>query len=254
VARVRASPGIAVTELGKRDGRWLIRGLRDPLAVDPEAVLRGSGIDPTRVIAHWEPYQSLHAEFVLKRLQQTLAPPPTVTLTVEGDRIVATGSAVATWIRRARTAGRELPLGAPVLDLSQVRDINEGALGKLRDSIQAKEIRFDLGNPNPARGQEAVLDQLAADLKELTALSSTLRVSMRVTLTGHADITGVGLYNLALSLARAETVRTLLKQRGVDPDLLSVRSAGTLEPREQADTEAARAINRRVSLTVLFDE
>ena len=99
-----------------------------------------------------------------------------------------------------------------------------------------------------------MLDRLADELKELTALSSTLRVSTRVTLTGHSDVTGVGLYNLALSLARAETVRTLLKQRGVDPDLLSVRSAGTLEPREQADTEAARALNRRVSLTVLFDE
>jgi len=49
-------------------------------------------------------------------------------------------------------------------------------------------------------------------------------------------------------------VRTLLKQRGVDPDLLSVRSAGTLEPREQGDTEAARSANRRVSLTVGIDE
>jgi outer membrane protein OmpA-like peptidoglycan-associated protein len=254
VARLRAAPGIAITELGTRDGKWLIRGLRDPLAVDPTLVLRESSIDPTRVVAHWEPYQSLHAEFVLKRLQQTLAPPPTITLAVEGDRIVATGSAPATWIHRARTASRELPLGAPLLDLSEVRDANEGALGKLRDAIQSKEVRFDTGNPNPTRGQEAVLDQLASDLKELTTLSSTLRVTTRVTVTGHSDLTGVGLYNLALSLARAETVRTLLKQRGVDPDLLSVRSAGTLEPREQADTEAARAINRRVSLTVLFDE
>ena len=85
-------------------------------------------------------------------------------------------------------------------------------------------------------------------------MSSTLRVTTRVTLTGHADITGQGLYNVALSLARAESVRTLLKQRGVDPDLLAVRSAGTLEPREVGATEAARSVNRRVSLTVGIDE
>ena len=72
-------------------------------------------------------------------------------------------------------------------------------------------------------------------------MSSTLRVTTRVTLTGHSDATGHGLYNLALSLARAESVRTLLKKRGVDPDLLAVRSAGTLEPREEANTEAARS-------------
>jgi outer membrane protein OmpA-like peptidoglycan-associated protein len=60
--------------------------------------------------------------------------------------------------------------------------------------------------------------------------------------------------NLALSLARAEAVRTLLKQRGVDPNLLAERSAGTLEPREQRSLAANRSINRRVSFTVGFDE
>jgi outer membrane protein OmpA-like peptidoglycan-associated protein len=254
VARLRAEPGIVITEAEKQGGKWLVRGLRDPLAVDPQAILSESSIDPTRVTAYWEPYQSLQAEFVLKRLQNSLMPPPTVRLGVENGRIVATGSASLTWIRRAQTFGRTLPLGAPPFDLSQVRDVNEGTLGKLRDAIQSREIRFDYNNPSPTKGQEAVLDELAVDLKELTALSSTLRVTTRVTLTGHSDQTGVGLYNLALSLARAETVRTLLKQRGVDPDLLAVRSAGTLEPRELGDTEAARSINRRVSFTVGIDE
>jgi len=254
VARLRAEPGIVITETGKSDGKWLIRGLRDPLAIDPRVILDESSIDPARVTAYWEPYQSLQAEFVLKRLQNSLAPPPTVTLSVENGRIVAVGSASLTWLRRAQTFGRALPLGAPQFDLSQVRDINEGTLGKLRDAIQSKEIRFDFNNPNPTKGQETILDELAAELKELTALSSTLRVTTRVTLTGHSDQTGVGLYNLALSLARAETVRTLLKQRGVEPDLLAVRSAGTLEPRELGDTEVARSLNRRVSFTVGIDE
>jgi OOP family OmpA-OmpF porin len=254
VARLRAQPGIVITEIGKRDGKWLVRGLRDPLAVDPELVLRESSIDPARVITHWEPYQSLNPELVLKRVQDALDPPPTITLAVEGDRIVAVGSAPLTWIQRARASGRMLPAGAPQLDLSQVQDLSMGSLGKLREAIQSKEIRFDYNNPLPAKAQDAILDQLAEELKELAALSSTLRVTTRVTLTGHSDVTGVGLYNLALSLARAEAVRTLLKKRGADPDLLAVRSAGTLEPREDANTEAARSLNRRVSFTVGIDE
>jgi outer membrane protein OmpA-like peptidoglycan-associated protein len=254
VARLRAEPGIAVTEVGKRDGKWLVSGLRDPLAVDPQVVLRESSVDPARVISQWEPYQSLHPELVLKRLRDALAPPATVTLAVAGDRIVAVGLAPPTWIQRARAAGRLLSAGAPKFDLSQVRDLAEGALGKLRESIPSKEIRFDYNNPLPAPAQEAVLDQLANELKEVAALSSTLRVTTRVTLTGHSDSTGQGLYNLALSLARAEAVRTLLKKRGVDPDLLAVRSAGTLEPREVGESEAARSVNRRVSFTVGIDE
>jgi outer membrane protein OmpA-like peptidoglycan-associated protein len=254
VTRLKAEPGIAITEIGQRDGKWLIRGLRDPLAVDPQLVLRESSIDPARVLAHWEPYQSLQPEFVLKRVQAAFAPPPTVIFALEDDRIVATGSAPLTWIQRARASSRMLPAGAPSIDLSQVRDANDGVLGKLREAIQSKEIRFEYSNPLPARGQEGVLDQLAAELKELAALSSTLRITTRVSLTGHSDSAGQGLYNLALSLARAESVRTLLKQRGVDPDLLAVRSAGTLEPREEGNTEVARSINRRVSFSVGIDE
>jgi OOP family OmpA-OmpF porin len=254
VARLKAEPGIAITEIGQSDGKWLIRGLRDPLAVDPQLVLGESSIDPARVVARWEPYQSLQPEFVLKRVQAAFAPPPTVTFGIEGDRIVASGSASSAWIQRARASSRMLPAGAPSVDVSQVRDVNDGVLGKLREAIQSKEIRFDYNNPLPARGQEAILDQLAAELTQLTALSSSLRVTTRVTLTGHSDSAGQGLYNLALSLGRAESVRTMLKQRGVDPDLLAVRSAGTLEPLERGDTEAARSLNRRVSFSVVIDE
>ena len=254
VARLRAEPGIVVTDTGKRGDKWLISGLRDPLAIDPEQVLRESALDPKRVIRQWQPYQSLDAEFVLKRVQTSFAPPPSVTFAIEDGRIVAKGSATLTWLQRARTFSRMLPAGAPQVDLSQVQDINAGVLGNLRDAIQSKDIRFEYNQPLPTKGQEGMLDQLAAELKELTALSSKERLTTRVTLTGHSDMTGQSLYNMALSLARAEAVRTMLKQRGVDPDLLQVRSAGTLEPRDAGDTETARSLNRRVGFTVVLEE
>jgi hypothetical protein len=58
----------------------------------------------------------------------------------------------------------------------------------------------------------------------------------------------------ASCLSATESVRTLLRRRGVDPDLLAVRSAGTLEPREEGNTEVARSVNRRVSFSVGIDE
>ena len=103
-------------------------------------------------------------------------PPPTINFTIDGDRIVAVGSSSLAWIHRARTANRMVPDGAPQVDLSQ--------------AIQSQEIRFDLNNTLPANGQEGVLDQLAAELKELTALSSTLGVTTRVSLTGNAEFVG----------------------------------------------------------------
>ena len=127
-------------------------------------------------------------------------------------------------------------------------------IGKLRDAIQARTIRFDNNVSLPAAGQDGILDAAAADLKELASLSASLSVSTKVMLTGHSDPVGGGTSNLSLSMARAEVVRALLKKRGVDPDMLMVRGAGPLELADPGAGDAARAANRRVSFTVAIGE
>ncbi|UCI08762.1 OmpA family protein [Mesorhizobium sp. B1-1-8] len=251
---LRAEPGVVITETGRRDGKYFITGLRDPLAVDPELLLSEAKVDPAQVVSRWSPYQALDPQFVLKRLQASLDLPPTVTLRVDDGRIVAEGSASPRWLERARLAGRMLPSGPSVLDLSAVRDLYEGAIGDLRDKIQARSIHFDAGGSLPGAGQDAVLDAQAEDIKQVASLSSSMGVSTRVTLIGHADSAGQGTSNLSLSVARAEVVRALLKKRGVNPDLLAVRGAGALEPLQEETSDAARSANRRVSFSLGIDE
>ena len=254
VTRLAAQPGIAITGTDRHDGKWHINGLRDPLAIDPNQLLRESGLSPENVVANWQPYQALNPPLLLKRLQNSLDPPPTVTLGVQGNDIVATGSASYAWLQKARKIVSLLPLGSPHINLAGVRDLNDGVFGKLRDSIQSREVRFDYNEAAPAQGQEATIDALAEDLRKLAELSAQLRVSTRVTVTGHSDSTGKGAVNMSLSLARAEVVRALLKKRGVDPDLLSVRGAGPLEPLKDEASDTERSINRRVSLNVAIEE
>ena len=172
-----AEPGIVVTSASRRDGKFYVTGLRDPLAADPQALLADAGIDPVRVVARWAPYQALDATFVLTRLNASLDLPPTVTLTVEGQQIVARGSASPRWLERARLAGRMLPAGGPALDLHEVRDLFDGAIGTLRDAIEERVVHFDVGGSLPATGQDEMLDAQAADIKRVAELSSTMGVT-----------------------------------------------------------------------------
>lgn len=261
VTELRGEPGIVVTEAGRHDGRFVVAGLRDPLAADPELLLRRTGLDPRRVLSHWAYYQALDPSFVLLRLDASLQPPPTVSFTVLRDRVLAHGTASAAWLDRAREAARMLAAGGPGLDLSEVRNADAGAAAELRKtiaavrtSVQSQEIHFNSNEPLPASGQDGVLDRLARELKELASLSATARVPVRVTLTGHSDDTGRSTFNLSLSLSRAGAVATLLKKRGVDPDLLDVRGAGQLEPIEAGSSFGARSANRRVSFAVAVGE
>ncbi len=252
--RLRAQPGIVVTEADERDGKFIVSGLRDPLAADPAQVLRDSDVDPERVSSRWQPYQSLEPPFVLRRLEASLKPPPSVTLLLVDDRIVASGAATPIWISRARAAARALPAGGPTFDVSEVRNIAETTLGELRRAIQSHEIRFNTDEALPSPGQEGVLDTLASQIKELTTLASSLRLMPRFRVAGHADDTGPSTLNLSLSVARAGAVVALLKKRDVPADLMSIGGAGNLDPAEMGQTERARSLNRRVTVTVRLED
>jgi outer membrane protein OmpA-like peptidoglycan-associated protein len=260
ISRLRTEPGIVITQAVHQNGVYSIAGLRDPLSFDPKVAMLEAGLDPERISANWAPYQSLDPPFVIRRLELSLEPPPSVTLTVENGQIVGRGSATKAWLDRARLAARLLPAGAPGLDVSQIVNSDaektarlRQAIDKVRLSLQSRSIGFDYKVALPSEGQEAILDAIARDLNEIASLS-TPEVRAKVTLTGHSDSAGEGTYNLALSVARSEAVRALLRKRGVDPDLLSVRGAGPLEPIDTGTTKEAYAANRRVSFTVGIEE
>lgn len=253
VSRLEAQPGIIVAQQSARGGHFYVSGLRDPLAVDPQTLLSGTKVDPARVHAQWQFYQSLDPKFVLKRLTASLAPPKSVRLLIIEDRIVAVGEAPAPWISRARVASEQLSADGLTLEISELRELTPQDLVHLRDGIQAVDIFFDSGKAVPGPEQLPVLDKLANQLKELARNARQAGVTARFMLTGHSDTTGRETTNLSISAARAETVRALLKKRGVDPELLLVRAAGTFEPAETEKTQTGSSVNRRVSVSVNFD-
>src|SRR5262249_56415394 len=65
--RLQAQSGIVIGEAGKRDGKYVVSGLRDPLAVDPRALLGEAGIDPAPVGAPFQPHHAPHPPSVLER-------------------------------------------------------------------------------------------------------------------------------------------------------------------------------------------
>jgi OOP family OmpA-OmpF porin len=136
------------------------------------------------------------------------------------------------------------------VDLSALKDIQDPDYIRLRDAIEARLIHFEHNAPRPAADQGAELDTVAAQLRDLVRVARGLGFSVRVTIVGHADATGKDASNLALSLGRAEVVRSMLRARGIDPALLAVRGAGPLEPLKASAGADELSINRRVSFAV----
>ncbi len=254
VQRLRGEPGIVVANAELRSGKWQISGLRDPLAVDPATLLSQSHLNSKRVAFHWESYQALNPAIVLRRLAASLNPPPSVSLSLKGDTVEVTGSVPEYWVERARTLVAALPAGSPKVDLSTLRDVQDPEFIHLRDAIQGHIIAFDSNADRPARGQDATLDAVADEFRQLMHVTRRLGFSARMMISGHADAVGNETANLSLSAARAEVVRSMLKARGIAPELLTVRSAGPLEPLLAPNGKANAAMNRRVTFTVIASE
>ena len=253
VSRLEAQAGIIVAEQKVYGGQFYISGLRDPLATDPQSLLSGTQVDPAQVHSQWQFYQSLEPEFVLKRLTASLAPPESVLLSIVQGRLVAEGEAPANCINRARAAAEQLSADGVVLDVSQLRELNLAELNYLREAIQATDIFFYSGKAVPGPEQTPVLDRLADQIKEFAQKARKSGATARFMLTGHADATGRETANVSISASRAETVRALLNKRGVAPELLVVRGAGTFEPVVPENSRTGSSTNRRVSITISLE-
>ncbi|MBD0327581.1 MAG: OmpA family protein, partial [Pyrinomonadaceae bacterium] len=204
VERLKNEPGIVVTETGKREGKYFINGLRDPLARDPSTLLPEARLDASDVIGRWQPFQAMSTDFVLARATKLLEPPATVKLSVEDDGVLrAEGFASRQWIMEMRRVVRFVP------GLSQ---FNEDRLLDL-DRIENPLLFFELDQTQLAVGQEEKLRQLVADIERLQSLAEAMRKNIRLEITGRADGTGTEERNSELSRGRAQAIANELKAR-----------------------------------------
>ena len=73
--------------------------------------------------------------------------------------------------------------------------------------------------------------------------------AVEVRIEGHTDFIGSDEYNLALGERRAMAAKNYLVSLGIDAGRLSTISYGEEMPLDQADTDEARAKNRRAEFT-----
>lgn len=108
--------------------------------------------------------------------------------------------------------------------------------------IMPSNITFATDSAVFQTGFNNILDSVAVVLKKY---DKTL-----INVTGHTDSTGSDEHNLNLSQQRAAAVGNYLNLRGINASRLVVRGMGESMPIASNDTEAGRAQNRRVELSI----
>jgi outer membrane protein OmpA-like peptidoglycan-associated protein len=104
-------------------------------------------------------------------------------------------------------------------------------------------IYFDQGKATIRKQSNATLDGAVSVLQEFP--------SVKIEISGHTSSEGSPEVNAKLSQERADSVKTWLVSKGLDPNRIQTRGAGPDEPIADNKTALGRAKNRRIEFKIL---
>ncbi|MBT3146848.1 OmpA family protein [Neptunomonas phycophila] len=107
------------------------------------------------------------------------------------------------------------------------------------DKLSLEGVNFEYKSSRLTSEAKAILDNVA----EVLSASSS-----KFTVEGHTDSVGSASYNKNLSQARADSVMAYLASKGISTERMNAIGYGESSPVATNDTEAGRAVNRRVAL------
>ncbi len=150
--RIGAEPGIVITSVQETPERTLFFGLRDPLAADPNALLKESGFSSREADFRLEPFIALTPEMVYKRALKILQPPETVSVSIDGSQVVLVGQGTHDWISQASQKSLAIP-GVTSVNVERLTDTSVKQFETLRQRLESQTLTFLPGQVNiPGEG------------------------------------------------------------------------------------------------------
>jgi len=249
VNTLREQPGFVITSFGREHGKFIVHGMRDPLAADPEQYIKSSDVNPANGEFHWGGYYALDDGIVLQRAKAILSPPSTALLTVKSGVLNVSGTASANWVKEIQTKALLVP-GIHAVELSPELNPARLAFNQAKAQIEDAVVKFPVASAALSPSESLALRKLAENIQILLQAADSFRQSPTLEVLGHTDSTGAEAVNLNLSQRRADRVSWELGQLGVSESVLRARGVGTTNPLRPEDNEENRQFNRSATFRV----
>lgn len=250
VSHLQNEPGIVILDDGKSDGSYVVRGMRDPLARQPEEIIRSVSSFNPRVDWQWQSYYSTEAEIVRRRIQQVLDPPSQVEINYQDGMLDIAGEADPAWIEALPNKLASI-WGIQSLDRSKLRANNAFALEiqQLIGALETITIEFLPNSSELDSNQLNKLSDVSNLINEISLMTNYLDARMQVGVLGIADNSGSDIANIKISELRARNVEQALTNNGVAEEMLLAKGLGT----SVNGLEAAKSVSCNRPRCVFFE-
>jgi OOP family OmpA-OmpF porin len=196
VSRLKNEPGFVITEAERGFFKHSISGWHDELAQNPDKILREYGYEAEDVKQNWKTFQDTNPQFVVRRAEKLLDPPPSIKLSFDNGILFADGKVTPEWFSEAKRFA---------LALNGVKDFQMGLTG-LKNNIESQKIIFVCSTTDLIENQEKTIENLTKEIESLSKLAELTQKNFVVEVIGNATRIGMPEANNRISLARAEKI------------------------------------------------
>ncbi|MEM7401449.1 MAG: OmpA family protein [Pseudomonadota bacterium] len=253
VTNLQSEPGIVVLNHHKEDGEYIVNGLLDPLAKNPDEIIANDQKFAGKVQLNMESYYSNEASFVNKRLLAVLQPPATVTTNYKNGSLQIKGEAKENWIANLPN---KLPYiwGITSVDTSELRPIEDLQIliNQLVGSIETVVIEFAPNSTELSSNDLPLVENLAEKIMSLTKHMHNSERDFKVGVLGFADLSGSTSVNNLISEGRARNIHQQLVGNGISEENLLAKGLGTFVQRENLE-KFSRCVTQRCVIFEVYD-
>jgi OOP family OmpA-OmpF porin len=191
-------------------------------------------ISPVSLPPNWNGY-------VQKLIQPNLKLISKGELKIDGTNVTVRGE-VANEAQRQQIASDIATSLNPGYTVNNGLRVSAAEQNLLDETLARRIIEFESGKAALTASGKGILDEMAAALQKVKG--------KKVEVIGHTDNVGLRESNLALSLARAEAVRTYLAGKAIPAEMVTVSGQGPDRPVAENSSAEGRARNRRIEFRV----
>lgn len=236
--------GILVADTFITNGKVHTKILRDPAVESVSEWLSANDINAKDVNIIEEPFASLKASVVAKKLSQLVRQYPlsskeTLSLIHDNESVGISGSVFSSTAAHLSQQMDAIPgidnlsIDIDALEVIPVIEIDDStlqraALARLVDKISSQSVPFATNQENISAVQLAKLEALAGDIVQLEVLAAKTKTFISIVVLGASDNSGSSARNKVLSRKRADNVVNTLISFGVTSDTLIAVSLGEL--------------------------
>jgi len=226
IETINSLPGVLVTDSYKQDGLFIVEGMTDPEVGDFNSLVLNQGFDSDAVRFQMEEFISLDKQIVLKRANRLLNPPDSITLSINGDTLLANGNANEEWIKFAENRAMAVA-GVSFFQMRgnviYSRHEPKPMLEQLERSVLAIEnyyFVFEFGEVQLDSLQKEDFDLLIAEVKTVLNFDFNQDSIPAIEIISHTSFSGNPEANSAKAQQRADRFIDFMIAAGIPVEVL----------------------------------